>query len=66
MTIKTEVRDVAERAGWTFAETLLAVWVLSDLTTIRTAAISAAAAALVPIKDWVKAKRAAASARASL
>lgn len=58
MSIKTELRDVAERAGWTFAETFLGVWVVLDVSTVGAAAAAGLAAAIVPVKEYVKRKRA--------
>lgn len=58
MSIKTDLTDLAERVGWTFAETFLAVYVITDVSTIRMAAVAGLAAAIVPVKEFVKRKRA--------
>ena len=55
---KTDFANLAERTGWTFAEAFLAVFVVTDTSTVRSAVVAAAAAALVPVKGFVKSWRA--------
>tara|TARA_R100001086_G_C11635594_1_gene202993 strand:- start:47 stop:199 length:153 start_codon:yes stop_codon:yes gene_type:complete len=43
-----------ERAAWTFAQAFLAVFVVSDLASVRSAAIAGIAAALSVIKSYAK------------
>lgn len=58
-TLLTDIQSVAHKAVATFIETFFAVWVITDTTTLETAVASAAAAALVPLKDWAVRKAAA-------
>jgi len=53
---KDELQDIASRAGWTAAQAFLSTFVLSDLETLKAAAIAAAAAALSAIKTFVASK----------
>ena len=53
MTIPPIVKDVAERAGWTFAQAFLAVFVVSDLSTAKVAVVAGVGAALSVIKGVV-------------
>ncbi len=46
--------DMFERAAWTFAQAFLAVFVVSDLASVRSAAIAGIAAALSVIKSYAK------------
>jgi len=48
------VSDMFERAAWTFAQAFLAVFVVSDLASVRSAAIAGIAAALSVIKSYAK------------
>ncbi len=64
--ITTDLRNTAERAAWTFAEAFLAVIVLTDTSTLRTAAVGALAAAVVPIKEFIKRRKALADASAEV
>jgi len=43
-----------ERAAWTFAQAFLAVFVISDLASAKTAVVAAAAAALSVIKTYAQ------------
>lgn len=47
------LRDVAERAVMTFVQAFLGAFVVTDLSTARTAALAGAAAALAVIKGFV-------------
>ena len=49
-------RDIAERAVLTFVEAFLAVFVVSDLSSIRSAAVAGAAAALAVVKGAIASK----------
>lgn len=53
MLTKQFVQDVAERALFTFVETFLAMFVLTDLTTAKTAAVGGAAAVLAVVKGMI-------------
>lgn len=64
--LKSDLLNVAERAAWTFAEAFLAVIVLTDTSTFRTAAVGALAAAVVPIKEFIKRRKALADASAEV
>ena len=41
-----------ERAAWTFAQAFLAVFIISDLASVKTALVAAAAAALSVVKTY--------------
>ncbi len=49
-------RDIAERAVMTFAQAFLAAFVVADLSTVKTAALAGAAAALAVIKGAIASK----------
>jgi len=49
---KTQLADIAERVAWTFLQSVLAVFVVADIGTARTAFVAAAAAALAVIKGF--------------
>ena len=51
--MKDLVRDVAERAAWTFAQAFLGAFVVTDLSTAKTAAPAGLAAAIVVVKGFV-------------
>jgi hypothetical protein len=51
--------DIATRAAWTAAQAFLAVFVVADVTTVRTAAVAAIAAAVSVLKTAVASKVAA-------
>jgi len=53
------MRDVLTRAGWTAAQAFLAVFVVADVTTVRTAVIAAIAAGVSVVKTAVSNKVAA-------
>lgn len=53
------LRDIATRAAWTAAQAFLAVFVIADVSSVRTAALSAAAAGLSVLKGFVSTKVAA-------
>jgi len=43
-----------ERAAWTFAQAFLAVFVVSDLASAKTAVVAAVAAALSVVKTYAR------------
>ena len=45
--------DMIERAAWTFAEAFLAVYVITDVSSAKTAAVAGAGAALAVVKGFV-------------
>ena len=49
-------RDILERTIWTFAQAFLATFAVSDLSTVKSAAIAGVAAALAVVKGAAKAK----------
>lgn len=51
------IRDTAERAGFTAAQAFLAVWVVTDQSTVRNAAVAALAAAIAVVKAAIAARR---------
>ena len=53
VTTKYFYRDMLERVAATFIETFLAIFVIEDMTTVETASIAGAAAALAVIKSSV-------------
>jgi len=50
------VSNMIERAAWTFAQAFLAVFVVSDLASAKTAAVAAVAAALSVVKTYAREK----------
>ena len=48
------VRDLMERAAWTFAQSFLAVFVIGDMGTLKVALVGGAAAALSVLKTCAK------------
>jgi len=48
------VNDMLERAAWTFAQAFLAVFAVSELASVKSAAIAGIAAALSVIKSYAK------------
>ena len=50
------MKDMLERAGWTFAQSFLAVFVIGDMATLKTALIAAASATLSIVKSYTKEK----------
>ena len=44
------MRNILERAAWTFAQAFLAVFVISDLASAKTAVVAGVAAALSVVK----------------
>ena len=46
--------DLIERAGWTFAQAFLAVFVIGDQDTVKVALMAGAAAALSVLKSYAK------------
>ncbi len=48
--------NMIERAAWTFAQAFLAVFVVSDLASARSAAVAGIAAAISVIKTYAKDK----------
>lgn len=51
--MKDLVRDVAERAVWTFVQAFLGAFVVTDLSTAKTAALAGLAAAIAVVKGFV-------------
>lgn len=65
------MRDMIERAGWTAAESFLAVVIGSgvldlSITTLEAAAISAMSAGITVVFVWVRQKRAEAEAKSDI
>lgn len=56
MISKAELFDVAERAVWTFLQTFLGVFVVTDLATAEQAAVAGLAAVLSVVKGFVATK----------
>ena len=48
--------NMLERAAWTFAQAFLAIFVVSDLASARSAAVAGIAAAISVIKTYAKDK----------
>ena len=48
--------NMIERAAWTFAQAFLAVFVVSDLASAKTAVVAAVAAALSVVKTYAREK----------
>jgi hypothetical protein len=48
------VSNMFERAAWTFAQAFLAVFMVSDLASARSAAVAGIAAALSVIKTYAR------------
>ena len=48
------MRNMIERAAWTFAQAFLAVFVIGDQGTLKVAAIAGVAAALSVVKTYAK------------
>jgi hypothetical protein len=48
------VSNMLERAAWTFAQAFLAVFIISDLASAKTALVAAAAAALSVVKTYAQ------------
>ena len=53
---KDLVFDVAERAAWTAAQSFLAVFLVTDVSTVKAALVAAAGAALSVVKGFVASK----------
>ena len=53
------IKDTLERAAWTFAQSFLGVFVVSDLASVKAAAVAGMAAAISVAKTFVKGKVAA-------
>jgi len=49
-----DMTNLMERAGWTFAQAFLAVFVVGDQGTLKVAVIAGVAAALSVIKTYAK------------
>ena len=49
-----DMPNLMERAGWTFAQAFLAVFVVGDQGTLKVAVIAGVAAALSVIKTYAK------------
>ncbi len=52
--IVDSMMDVTERAGWTFMQAFLAVFVIGDQSTLKVALMAGAAAALSVLKTYAK------------
>lgn len=50
------MKNLIERAGWTFAQAFLALFVMGDYGTLKVALIGGVAAALSVIKSYAKDK----------
>jgi len=50
------MRNLIERAAWTFAQSFLAIFAIDNLGTLRIAAIAGLAAALSVVKTYAKDK----------
>jgi len=50
------VSNMIERAAWTFTQAFLAVFVVSDLASAKTAMVAAVAAALSVVKTYAREK----------
>ena len=50
------MKDLIERAGWTFAQAFLALFVMGDYGTLKVALIGGVAAALSVVKSYAKDK----------
>ncbi|MEO2190851.1 MAG: hypothetical protein ABGY24_00255 [bacterium] len=50
------MNNMLERAAWTFAQAFLAVFVISDLASAKTAVVAAVAAALSVVKTYAQEK----------
>ena len=48
------MRNISERAAWTFAQAFLAVFVVSDLASAKTAVVAGVAAALSVVKTYTQ------------
>lgn len=48
--------NMIERAAWTFAQAFLAVFVISDLASAKTAVVAAVAATLSVVKTYAQEK----------
>ena len=48
------MRNILERAAWTFAQAFLAVFVVSDLASAKTAVVAGVAAALSVVKTYTQ------------
>jgi len=51
------MNNMIERAGWTFVQAFLAVFVIGDQTTLRVALIAGVAAALSVVKTYAQERR---------
>lgn len=56
MPTKTELLDILERSVWTFLQTFLGIFVVTDLATAEQAAVAGVAAVLAVIKGFVATK----------
>ena len=50
------LKDTLERAAWTFAQAFLGVFLVSDLASVKSAAVAGVAAAISVAKTYVKGK----------
>jgi len=50
------MKDMLERAAWTFAQSFLAIFAIDNLSTLRVAAIAGVAAALSVVKTYAMGK----------
>jgi len=51
--MKLWAQDMAERAIWTALQAFLAVWTVTDMTSTRSAAVAATAAAISVVKSGI-------------
>jgi len=54
--IVDSMKDMLERAAWTFAQSFLAIFAIDNLSTLRVAAIAGVAAALSVVKTYAMGK----------
>jgi len=52
--MSTRQIDLVERVGATFVQAFLSVFVVSDMSTLRSAAVAGVAAVLALVKVWAK------------
>ena len=51
---KKQIRDLLERAAWTFAQTFIATWAVSNFKLDKVTLIAAAASGLSALKTFIK------------
>lgn len=57
--VSPELKNLLTRAGWTAAQSFLAVWMVADVNSLKAAAVAGAAAGMSVVKTYVadKAKK---------